>query len=79
MSSGYKNSMTEKGSSGETYTPESIALIQVSGTGVHNNKALQVEAVIFYLSLSLAKCFFYLTLFKTWLPIRVMLEFEIDA
>jgi hypothetical protein len=37
--------MTEKGSSGETYTPESIALIQVSGTGVHNNKALQVEAV----------------------------------
>jgi hypothetical protein len=45
LSSGYKNSMTEKGSSGETYTPESIALIQVSGTGVHNNKALQVEAV----------------------------------
>ncbi|KAG7566033.1 Villin/Gelsolin [Arabidopsis suecica] len=45
LSSGYKNSMTEKGSSDETYTPESIALIQVSGTGVHNNKALQVEAV----------------------------------
>ncbi|XP_010504669.1 PREDICTED: villin-3 [Camelina sativa] len=45
LSSGYKNSMTEKGSSDETYTPESIALIQVSGTGVHNNKALQVETV----------------------------------
>uniref|UniRef100_A0A1J3I126 Villin-3 n=1 Tax=Noccaea caerulescens TaxID=107243 RepID=A0A1J3I126_NOCCA len=45
LSSGYKNSMTEKGSPDETYTPESIALIQVSGTGAHNNKALQVEAV----------------------------------
>ncbi|CAH2063838.1 unnamed protein product [Thlaspi arvense] len=45
LSSGYKNSMTEKGSPDETYTPESIALIQVSGTGVHSNKALQVEAV----------------------------------
>ncbi|ESQ44334.1 hypothetical protein EUTSA_v10005772mg [Eutrema salsugineum] len=45
LSSGYKNSMTGKGSPEETYTPDSIALIQVSGTGVHNNKALQVEAV----------------------------------
>ncbi|KAJ4896078.1 Villin-3 [Raphanus sativus] len=45
LSSGYKNSVTEKGSTDETYMPESIALIQVSGTGVHNNKALQVEPV----------------------------------
>ncbi|VVB06037.1 unnamed protein product [Arabis nemorensis] len=45
LSSGYKNSLTEKGSPDETYSPESIALIQVSGTGVHNNQALQVEAV----------------------------------
>lgn len=47
--------MTEKGSPDETYTPESIALIQVSGTGVHNNKALQVEAVRVNLIFSLAK------------------------
>nr|VDD57665.1 unnamed protein product [Brassica oleracea] len=45
LSSGYKNCMTEKGSPDETYTRESIALIQVSGTGVHNNKALQIEPV----------------------------------
>ncbi|KAL1225577.1 Villin-3 [Cardamine amara subsp. amara] len=55
LSSGYKNSMTEKSSSDETYTPESIALIQVSGTGVHNNKALQVEAVA--TSLNTYDCF----------------------
>lgn len=59
MSSGYKNSLTEKGSPEETYTPESIALIQVSGTGVHNNKALQVEAVLFYCIFSLTKCQYY--------------------
>ena len=41
--------LTEKGSTDETYMPESIALIQVSGTGVHNNKALQVEPVCVYL------------------------------
>ncbi|CAE6074721.1 unnamed protein product [Arabidopsis arenosa] len=45
LSSGYKNRMTEKGSSDETDTMESVALIQISGTGVHNNKALQVEVV----------------------------------
>ncbi|CAN8254395.1 unnamed protein product [Cochlearia groenlandica] len=55
LSSGYKNSMTEKGSQRETYTPESIALIQVSGTGLHNNKALQVEAVA--TSLNSYECF----------------------
>ncbi|CAE6074791.1 unnamed protein product [Arabidopsis arenosa] len=43
-----------KGSSDETDTMESVALIQVSGTGVHNYKALQVEAVLFYLTFSLA-------------------------
>ena len=47
--------MTEKGSPDETYTRESIALIQVSGTGVHNNKALQIEPVCVYLIFILLK------------------------
>ncbi|CAL9247877.1 unnamed protein product [Arabidopsis halleri] len=81
LSSGYKNRMTEKGSSDETYTMESIALIQASGTGGHNNKALQVEAVLFYLISLLLSAFSTLDCSKTWLPIRdrVMLEFSNDA
>jgi hypothetical protein len=31
---------------GETYSSEGIALIRVSGTSVHNNKTLQVDAVL---------------------------------
>ncbi|KAF8094400.1 hypothetical protein N665_0364s0023 [Sinapis alba] len=55
LSSGYKSNVEEKGSPDETYTPESISLIQVSGTGVHNNKALQVEPVA--TSLNSYECF----------------------
>ncbi|CAH8358418.1 unnamed protein product [Eruca vesicaria subsp. sativa] len=55
LSSGYKNSVEEKGSADETYTPDSIALIQISGTGVHNHKALQVEPVA--TSLNSYECF----------------------
>ncbi|KAJ4906629.1 Villin-2 [Raphanus sativus] len=55
LSSGYKSNLEEKGSPDEIYTPESIALIQVSGTGVHNNKALQVEPVA--TSLNSYECF----------------------
>ncbi|XP_010545843.1 PREDICTED: villin-3-like [Tarenaya hassleriana] len=56
LSSGYKNSGAEKGSpEEEAYTSDSIALIQVSGTGVHNNKALQVEAIA--TSLNSYECF----------------------
>ncbi|KAJ0262483.1 Villin-2 [Hirschfeldia incana] len=55
LSSGYKSNVEEKGSPDETYTPDSIALIQVSGTGVHNNKALQVEPVA--TSLNTYECF----------------------
>ncbi|CAH8387648.1 unnamed protein product [Eruca vesicaria subsp. sativa] len=55
LSSGYKSNLEEKASPDETYTPESIALIQVSGTGVHNNKALQVEPVA--TSLNSYECF----------------------
>jgi hypothetical protein len=45
LSSGYKNLIEEKGLSDETYTAECIALIQISGTSIHNNKAVQVDAV----------------------------------
>ncbi|CAH2058478.1 unnamed protein product [Thlaspi arvense] len=55
LSSGYKNSVEEKGSPDETYTAESIALIQVSGTGVHSNKAVQVDSVA--TSLNSYECF----------------------
>ena len=44
QSSGYKNSLAERGSD-ETYTADSVALFRISGTSVHNNKAVQVEAV----------------------------------
>ncbi|KAJ6912710.1 villin-3-like [Populus alba x Populus x berolinensis] len=54
QSSGYKNSLAEKGSD-ETYTADSVALFRISGTSVHNNKAVQVEAVA--TSLNPAECF----------------------
>jgi len=47
--------MGESESTDETYTPESIALVQVSGTGVHNNKAVQVETVRDHPSFFLSK------------------------
>ncbi|MED6184361.1 Villin-2 [Stylosanthes scabra] len=55
LSSGYKSSISAKGISDETYTPESIALIRISGTSVHNNKAVQVDAVPS--SLNSTECF----------------------
>ncbi|KAJ6809051.1 villin-2 [Iris pallida] len=55
ISSGYKNYMTEKGLTDDTYSPNGIALIQVSGTSVYNNKAVQVDAVA--TSLCSADCF----------------------
>ncbi|KAI5583828.1 hypothetical protein POPTR_006G050200v4 [Populus trichocarpa] len=55
QSSGYKNSLAEKGSPDETYTADSVALFRISGTSVHNNKAVQVEAVA--TSLNPAECF----------------------
>lgn len=45
MSSGYKNYIADKGLNDETYTSDGVALIRISGTSTHNNKALQVEAV----------------------------------
>lgn len=45
LSSGYKKLIAEKGLPDESYTAESIALIRISGTSMHNNKAVQVDAV----------------------------------
>ncbi|XP_075089718.1 villin-3-like isoform X1 [Nicotiana tabacum] len=45
LSSGYKNYIADKGLNDETYAADSVALIRLSGTSVHNNKAVQVDAV----------------------------------
>lgn len=45
LSSGYKNCIADKGLNDETYSSDGVALIQISGTSVHNNKAVQVDAV----------------------------------
>ncbi|XP_042448781.1 villin-2-like [Zingiber officinale] len=55
ISSGYKKFIAEKNLSDETYTADSIALIQVSGISVHNSKAIQVDAVA--TSLNSTDCF----------------------
>ncbi|KAK2454348.1 villin [Trifolium repens] len=55
LSTGYKNFITDKGLSDETYTEESVALIRISGTSIHNNKAVQVDAVSS--SLNSTECF----------------------
>ncbi|XVE61123.1 hypothetical protein DITRI_Ditri06bG0014400 [Diplodiscus trichospermus] len=45
LSTGYKESIADKGLKDETYTADCVALFRISGTSVHNNKALQVDAV----------------------------------
>ncbi|CAK7342596.1 unnamed protein product [Dovyalis caffra] len=55
LSSGYKKFIAEKESPDETYTADSVALFRISGTSVHNNKAVQVDAVA--TSLNSAECF----------------------
>ncbi|KAK6125209.1 hypothetical protein DH2020_041053 [Rehmannia glutinosa] len=55
MSSGYKNYIADKGLNDETYTADGVALIRISGTSLHNNKAVQVEAVA--TSLNSNECF----------------------
>lgn len=45
MSSGYKKVIADKALADETYTEDSVALIRISQTSIHNNKAVQVEAV----------------------------------
>ncbi|KAK7285611.1 hypothetical protein RJT34_20387 [Clitoria ternatea] len=55
LSSGYKKLIADKGVPDETYTAESVALIRISGTSTHNNKAVQVDAVA--ASLNSTECF----------------------
>ncbi|XP_047959712.1 villin-3 isoform X1 [Salvia hispanica] len=55
MSSGYKNYIADKGLNDETYTSDGVALIRISGTSPHNNKAVQVEATA--TSLNTNECF----------------------
>ncbi|KAA8517109.1 hypothetical protein F0562_017402 [Nyssa sinensis] len=55
ISSGYKNYVADKGLNDETYTADCVALIRISGTSVHNNKAMQVDAVA--TSLNSNECF----------------------
>ncbi|VAH85352.1 unnamed protein product [Triticum turgidum subsp. durum] len=44
ISSGYKKITEEKGAASGSYSPEGIALFRVSGTAIHNNKTLHVDA-----------------------------------
>ncbi|XP_037408406.1 villin-2-like [Triticum urartu] len=55
ISSGYKKITEEKGAASGTYSPEGIALLRVSGTAIHNNKTLHVDALA--TSLSSTDCF----------------------
>eukprot|EP00257_Ricinus_communis_P027532 XP_025014946.1 villin-3 [Ricinus communis] len=55
VSSGYKKFIEEKGLTDETYTAECVALFRISGTSVHNNKAIQVDGVA--TSLNSTECF----------------------
>lgn len=55
LSSGYKNYIADKGLNDETYSSDGVALIQISGTLPHNNKALQLDAVA--TSLNSYECF----------------------
>ncbi|CAM0885118.1 unnamed protein product [Alopecurus aequalis] len=55
ISSGYKKIADEKGVGSGTYSAEGIALFQISGTAIHNNKTLQVDSLA--TSLSSTDCF----------------------
>ena len=55
LSSGYKKFVEEKGLADETYTAECVALFRLSGISIHNNKAVQVDAVA--TSLNSTECF----------------------
>ncbi|KAJ8570398.1 hypothetical protein K7X08_037370 [Anisodus acutangulus] len=43
LSSGYKNYIEENGLNDETYASDTVALIRISGTSSHSNKAIQVD------------------------------------
>ncbi|KAL9242282.1 hypothetical protein vseg_016299 [Gypsophila vaccaria] len=45
VSEGYKNYITEQGSTDDTYTEDGVALFRVQGSGPDNMQAIQVDAV----------------------------------
>lgn len=45
ISSGFQKSVEDKDLTDEIYTADGVALIQISGTSVHNNKSVQVDGV----------------------------------
>ncbi|KAL8258625.1 hypothetical protein R6Q59_026578 [Mikania micrantha] len=45
LSSSYKSYIAEKGLEDETYSPDSASIIRISGTAVHNNKAVHLDPV----------------------------------
>ncbi|KNA10108.1 hypothetical protein SOVF_147420 [Spinacia oleracea] len=55
LSSGYKKFIEEKGLTDATYSAEGVALIEISETSLHNNKAMQVDTVA--ASLNSCNCF----------------------
>ncbi|XP_076958412.1 villin-3-like [Bidens hawaiensis] len=55
LSSGYKSYIAEKGVDDETYNPTCSSVIQILGTAVHNNKAMQLDPVAS--SLNSHECF----------------------
>ncbi|PIA48479.1 hypothetical protein AQUCO_01400812v1 [Aquilegia coerulea] len=55
ISSGYKKLITDKDLTDDTYTADGVALIRISGTSLHDNKTVQVDAVA--TSLSSNDCF----------------------
>lgn len=55
LSSGYKKFIEEKGLTDATYSADGVALIEISETSLHNNKAMQVDAVA--ASLNSYNCF----------------------
>ncbi|KAL8125476.1 villin-3-like isoform X1 [Apium graveolens] len=55
ISPGYKSYIAEKGLNDETYSVDCVALLQILGTAVHQNKIVQVDAVA--TSLNTNHCF----------------------
>ncbi|KAF6140745.1 hypothetical protein GIB67_035172 [Kingdonia uniflora] len=55
ISSGYRKLVADKGLNDDTYTADGVALLRISGTSLHNNKIVQVDAVA--TSLSSTDCF----------------------
>ncbi|XP_022765758.1 villin-2-like isoform X1 [Durio zibethinus] len=55
LSTGYKKNIADKGLTDESYTADCVALFRISGTSIHNNKALQVDAAA--TSLNSNECF----------------------